>query len=457
MKFLEAIAVLAVCLCGLPRGVLAHVCAPHAVYGDIAALYQQLGGEQGPLGCPLNDEADASNGGRFNQFEHGQIVWSPKQGSHMTLAAWQAGDSILLQWGPTDPYHYDKFLVRYAFNGANFGQQDWAGGNRGQFQLNVERQGRYTLVIEGCDEGGAFSSSKCRQGWTVPISVDVVEPTGVAGDLKVIRKSLGSRIHGVVFDQPRFFSDALNAVWSAVRASLCDQIVAEASVADGAGPGYTLYDATCHLAPKGVLFMRDGSGTEGAIDLTFEVPHNRIEATTTHPSVLGSYADPRFSMTYEILMHMRVDPAHLKVLAADYQVINPGRPESHNVAADLLIPIDGILKQGIVRRIREGVQRSGRLDVVSINDQLRPARDALIPHLDGAGLQYAITGGGMTITVRDPILDTHVDPRRVATSPAVQAVLKHGKTHAIKPAATVHVTPMSRGALAPLKDTDGHR
>lgn len=444
MKPAIALILLVCALPGFAATAAARPCAPHAVYGDIGALYQRLGGAQGPLGCPLSDEADAGNGGRFNQFEHGQIVWSPHQGNHMTLAAWQAGDSVMLQWGPTDPYHYDKFLVRYDFNGANFGQQDWAGGNQGQFQINVARPGRYTLVVEGCDEGGAFSSSKCRQGWTVPINVDVVEPQGVAGGLRVIRETVPARSRGVVFDRPRFFSDALNAVWSAVRAPLCDQIVAQAGVADGAGRGYTLYDINCKLAPVGVLFMRDASGTTGAIDLTFEVPHNYFEATTTQPTKAGSWADPRFSLTYEILLHLRVDPAHLRVLAADYAVINPGRPDSHNVAANILIPIDGVLKQGIVRRIREGVQRSGRLDVASINDQLRGARDSLTPHLEGDGLRYAIVDGGMTITVRAPILDAHVSRSRLTRSAATQAVLKHDKASAIKRAADTRLTPMSR-------------
>jgi hypothetical protein len=449
MKPTIAIILFVASLFGVADAALAHACAPHAVYGDIGALYQRLGGAQGPLGCALANETDAGNGGRYNQFEHGQIVWSPKQGTHMTLAAWQAGDSIMLRWGPTDPYSYDKFLVRYNFNGANLGQEDWAGGKGGEFQLNVARPGRYTLAVEGCDEGGAFSGSTCRQGWAVPIHVDVVEPRGVAGGIKVIRKTVPMRGNGVVFDQPRFFSDALNAVWSAVRAPLCDQIVAQAGVADGAGRGYTLYDINCKLAPRGVLFMDDASGTTGVIDLVFEIPHNYFEATTTQPTKAGSWADPRFSLTYEIMLHLRVDPARLKVLAADYAVINPGRPDSHNVAANILIPIDGILKQGIVRRIREGMQRSARLNVASINDQLRSARDSLLPHLDGGGLQYAIAHGGMTITVRDPILDARVSRDRLVQSPATQAVLgQGGNGKAVKVPAGTRVTPTSRNHSA---------
>lgn len=82
------------------------------------------------------------------------------------------------------------------------------------------------------------------------------------------------------------------------------------------------------------------------------------------------------------------------------------------------------------------------------NDQLRAARDSLVPHLEGNGLRYAIANGGMTLTVRDSMLDAHVDPRRVGGLPAAQAVLKQGKSSVIERAAGMHLTPMSRARSA---------
>jgi uncharacterized protein with LGFP repeats len=49
-----------------------------AVYGAIAAKWQQLGAEHGVLGPALSDEADAPSGGRFNQFANGFIYWRPQ-------------------------------------------------------------------------------------------------------------------------------------------------------------------------------------------------------------------------------------------------------------------------------------------------------------------------------------------------------------------------------------------
>ena len=52
-----------------------------AVYGAIADKWRQLGGERGALGQALTDEADASGGGRFNQFSNGYIYWRPQTGA----------------------------------------------------------------------------------------------------------------------------------------------------------------------------------------------------------------------------------------------------------------------------------------------------------------------------------------------------------------------------------------
>ncbi|MGH7840689.1 MAG: LGFP repeat-containing protein [Candidatus Binataceae bacterium] len=52
-----------------------------AVYGAIADKWQHLGGERGALGPALSDEADAPGGGRFNRFAYGYIYWRPQTGA----------------------------------------------------------------------------------------------------------------------------------------------------------------------------------------------------------------------------------------------------------------------------------------------------------------------------------------------------------------------------------------
>lgn len=58
-----------------------------AVYGAIGEKYVKLGSERGPLGAPLSDEAPASFGGRFNNFQYGFIYWHPQIGA---FAVWGA-------------------------------------------------------------------------------------------------------------------------------------------------------------------------------------------------------------------------------------------------------------------------------------------------------------------------------------------------------------------------------
>ncbi|WP_308406133.1 hypothetical protein [Streptomyces naphthomycinicus] len=46
-------------------------------YGSIAVKYDSMGGPAGVLGRPVRGERDASLDGRFQQFEHGIILWHP--------------------------------------------------------------------------------------------------------------------------------------------------------------------------------------------------------------------------------------------------------------------------------------------------------------------------------------------------------------------------------------------
>lgn len=67
----------------------------HQVLGAILAKYQEMGGENSPLGCPKTDELTTPNGvGRYNTFVGGSIYWSPDTGAHPVWGA--IGD----KWGP---------------------------------------------------------------------------------------------------------------------------------------------------------------------------------------------------------------------------------------------------------------------------------------------------------------------------------------------------------------------
>jgi LGFP repeat len=142
------------------------------VYGLIGNRWNSLGGRQGKLGCPLSPEHDAGQGGRVQRFERGSIVWSPRQGHSMVVSGYETQGSVVLEWGPTDPHSYSRFLVRWDRDGRNLGQrQVWQNPRTGTFTIGLPR-GTYSFIVEGCNKP-LFGSSECYQGWTLPVVVDV--------------------------------------------------------------------------------------------------------------------------------------------------------------------------------------------------------------------------------------------------------------------------------------------
>lgn len=53
----------------------------HSVQGLILGKYAETGHEGGPLGFPKTSERPVKDGGRFNEFENGNIYWSPLSGA----------------------------------------------------------------------------------------------------------------------------------------------------------------------------------------------------------------------------------------------------------------------------------------------------------------------------------------------------------------------------------------
>lgn len=159
-----------------PAAVAAPADCPITPYGLIGDKWWQMGGVNSPLGCAAEQEHDvAGRHGRAQQFAHGGIVWSPDQGSGMILAAYQSGHVINIQWGPTNPFSYNKYIVRWDRNGGNIGQQDVLPGSvttGGGYTIGLPGPGRYDVVVEGCDYD-PWSGSTCRQGWTIPATVFV--------------------------------------------------------------------------------------------------------------------------------------------------------------------------------------------------------------------------------------------------------------------------------------------
>ncbi|GAA1260203.1 hypothetical protein GCM10009677_09290 [Sphaerisporangium rubeum] len=148
------------------------------------------GAKAGPLGCPTGDEREVADG-RFMPFEHGSVVTSPRQGTNMTVAAYQRGVDVVVEWGDAYPFMYDHFLVRVSRGGRDLGQvkvdpdddvkERWGTRvfrprhyeDKDEDDPIVDSVGMYSVVVEGCD-GGGLGKDPCLQGWTVPAQVPYV-------------------------------------------------------------------------------------------------------------------------------------------------------------------------------------------------------------------------------------------------------------------------------------------
>jgi hypothetical protein len=148
-----------------------HFCLTSAaVVGVIADQYAVV---QSETGCPLSVEKDVPGAdGRFNDFENGQIVWSPTQ--QLVVSAYQTGRNIVVNWKVLGPFSYDFFLIRYwdvSADPSSAPQQTVTAQTSGSLTIQ-SFQGRYSLIVEGCHNGGLFSKASCDQGWSNPVFVD---------------------------------------------------------------------------------------------------------------------------------------------------------------------------------------------------------------------------------------------------------------------------------------------
>jgi uncharacterized protein YodC (DUF2158 family) len=147
--------------------------------------WKALGGSAGVLGCPTGAEVTLPSKDRVVQFLHGQMVFSPKQGDKMVVAIYQQGEDVVVNWGDSFPFHYDKFLLRFDRDGLNLGQIDIDGGppSSGKFVFHnsrpenesktiiVDSAGTYGVTVEGCDVG-VFTGTTCKQHWTTAAFVN---------------------------------------------------------------------------------------------------------------------------------------------------------------------------------------------------------------------------------------------------------------------------------------------
>lgn len=170
----------------LASGMLLTACfgaRAQSVQGAIADEYAKLGGASGPLGKVLTNEMPTPDGrGTYNQFQHGMIAVTPGAGARTTQVAYREPGKVTFLWGPTDPYGYDRFIIRWSINNGPESQEDFNGQglsgsnfsgkasrSDGKFTLNIGDRDSAAFKVEGADKG--TFNSVARQGWMAQVWV----------------------------------------------------------------------------------------------------------------------------------------------------------------------------------------------------------------------------------------------------------------------------------------------
>ena len=137
-------------------------------------------------------------------------------------------------------------------------------------------------------------------------------------------------------DQPSLVSDSLQDAWVQARPLICEQLRLRMGVG-GAAAGETLYDITCLLDEQVALDV--ASAGQNTLRGTFSVG-GYIEATSTTPTALGEYADPRFSvaLTAKLELTLAVQPNRDQTLRVSKALFTLGGTtlDSHNFSGDVL-------------------------------------------------------------------------------------------------------------------------
>jgi len=153
------------------------------ISGMIAERYKQLGGASGPLGPVTSIQMAATDGrGQYYLYKNGMIAYSGPTGPKSMQVIYRVGHKVTFQWGTTDPFNYDKFILRWTINNGSANQVDVNGQGVGDetfrakasrtdgtFTISLDPKDSISIIVEGADKG-TFGST-ARQGWTTPVWV----------------------------------------------------------------------------------------------------------------------------------------------------------------------------------------------------------------------------------------------------------------------------------------------
>jgi hypothetical protein len=151
----------------------------------------------------------------------------------------------------------------------------------------------------------------------------------------------------IPYDNASSVSDAVLKGWEAVRDFVCGPLKSDLTQADLLKKGYTLRDIDCSLPNGSLTVAQDGAH---GLKLTYQVHDAYFAATSTTPTIIGDYGDPRFSilfdLTFELGLKLQKAGDTIKITTASVAVSN-AHIDSHNTIADIAKWVDDNLIDAI--------------------------------------------------------------------------------------------------------------
>jgi hypothetical protein len=222
-------------------------------------------------------------------------------------------------------------------------------------------------------------------------------------------------------DQPNFLRNTWNTAWSQNQPRLCPELWSRVQQSVSAH-GQNIYDTECNIPAIGDFYARMVNQT---LEIKYVVNGNNVAFTSTQPTPLGSWADPRFRVSFDIeidasivfprtftasdpqLGPIRVDSARAFVRNADV--------EPDNLVADVLSWVDSLIS--FVFGGRTQFQTAQDMIDQQVLDVAARARDGLVLantglnllSLEGFSIMTAaidVPSGDLRLRVRRPFVPT---------------------------------------------------
>jgi hypothetical protein len=145
---------------------------------------------------------------------------------------------------------------------------------------------------------------------------------------------------------PALLLTAFNGAFTSQAPTICAAVKAQLTAANGMGSGFTAHpqNFVCNpgSTPSSVALSMQGN----AYTIAYTITGNYLELTTTTPTALGAYADPRFSVTFNMTLNVTMPvPSTSAPLAVNSMTVtfSQGQVDSHNLAADVVKALAGVV------------------------------------------------------------------------------------------------------------------